>query len=270
VLDGRHVMIASAKTPRWREMIRLVLPKEHGSWSLALEPLVLGLVAAPSAAGGALEISVLAGFFLRRPLKLWRGGDADPRRPLALLCVVILAVMAVVGLLLAATLAAPARLWPLLLAVPPGAAFVWFDSRGASRETAAEIAGSIAFAVIPMALASLAGWPAEAALAVTAVMAGRSLPTVMTIRAYLRRKKGAIVSSGPALALSGAAVIVVVLLAHTDLAPWAAAVAMMLLLVRAWILLGPVRPQFPATRLGVAESVLGGVLVIVLALSWIR
>ena len=40
-------MTSSLETPRWREAIRLVLPKEHGSWSLALEPLVLGFIAAP-------------------------------------------------------------------------------------------------------------------------------------------------------------------------------------------------------------------------------
>ena len=33
---------------RWRE---LVWPKEHGSWSLAGEPLALALVAAPTTAG---------------------------------------------------------------------------------------------------------------------------------------------------------------------------------------------------------------------------
>ena len=45
------------------------LPREHGSWSLALEPLALGLLVVPSAAGAALAAAALAGFFARRPLK---------------------------------------------------------------------------------------------------------------------------------------------------------------------------------------------------------
>lgn len=45
------------------------LPKEHGSWSLALEPLALGLLVAPTIAGAALTTAALAGFFARRPLK---------------------------------------------------------------------------------------------------------------------------------------------------------------------------------------------------------
>ncbi|HUL55024.1 MAG TPA: YwiC-like family protein [Opitutaceae bacterium] len=261
-------MNSSPKAPGWREAIELILPKEHGGWSLALEPLVLGLGAAPSAAGGALAGAVLAGFFLRRPLRLWLGGGADPRRPRARRCVLLLAAVAAGGVAGAAALAGPARLWPLLLVVPPGAAFAWFDARGAAREAAAEFAGAMAFALIPLALASLAGWPAAAALALAAVMAARSLPTVLTLRTYLRRGKGAAVSSVPALALAAAAVAGVAVLARAQLAPWAADAAMAILLMRTGILLGPARPRFRATTVGIAESVLGAILVIVLAFSW--
>jgi len=45
------------------------LPKEHGSWSLALEPVAFGLLIVPSLAGGSLAVSATAAFFIRRPLK---------------------------------------------------------------------------------------------------------------------------------------------------------------------------------------------------------
>jgi hypothetical protein len=220
-------------------------------------------------AGVALGTAVLAGFFLRRPVKLLLG-SADPRRSLAFVCMVVLSAVGLSCLLLAATLTASAQLWPLLFAVPPSAAFVWFESRGESRVAAAELAGAIAFSVIPAALASLAGWRPAAALALAVIMAGRFLPTVMTIRAYLRRNKGQAVSAGPALAASTAAVMVAVLLACAGLAPWTATAVMVLLLVRTWVLLGPLQPRAAASRVGVAESILGGILVIVLALSWNR
>jgi hypothetical protein len=262
-------MIPPPETARWREALRVILPKEHGSWSLVLEPLVLGLGIAPSAAGGALALAVVAGFFLRRPLKLWLSGGADPRRPVARRCVILLAAVALAGLAGAAALTAPVRLWPLLLGVPPGAAFVWFDSRGAAREAAAEFAGSTAFAIVPLGLATLAGWPLASALALAVVMAGRSLPTVLTIRTYLRRGKGAAVSSAPAFAAALAAVAAVAFLARARLAPWTAAAAMAVLLGRAWFLLGPLRPRIPATKLGVAESALGAILVVILIISWL-
>ncbi|MFA5058428.1 MAG: YwiC-like family protein [Opitutaceae bacterium] len=263
-------MTSPSETPYFRGMIRLVLPKEHGSWSLALEPLTLGLLASPSTAGAALAVAVLAGFFLRRPVKLLLGGSADPRRPQALSALILLGTTAAASLALAAVLSSLGQLWPLLPAVPAGAAFMWFDARGESREAAAELTGALALAMIPAAFATLAGWPPAPALALAAIMAGRSVPAVMTIRTYLRRQKGQAVSAGLALAASAAAVAGAMLLARADLAPRASTVVMAALLIRTGVLLGPVRPQLPASKVGVAESVLGGILVIVLALGWIR
>lgn len=263
-------MITSAKISRLREGLRWSLPKEHGSWSLALEPLVLGLGAAPSSAGAALAVTVLAGFLLRRPVKLLAGGGADSRRRAAIDGAVIWGFAAVAGLVAAAVAAGPTRLWPLLAAIPPGAMFLWFDSRGEARQAAAELAGVVAFAAVPAALASAAGWSAGSAAALAVVMACRSIPAVMTIRTFLRRRKGLAVAIGPALIASLAAVIAAGFLSRAGLAPWTAPAFMALLLGRAVFLLG--RPQLgiPATKVGIAGSAVGGILVLVLALSWSR
>jgi len=254
----------------WREAIRLCWPREHGSWSLALEPLALGLIAAPSAAGFILAAAVLAGFFVRRPLRLALAGREDPRRRLAVACVVVLGAAAAAGLAAAAAFAGAVNLWPLLLGVPPGVAFIWLDSRGEARVAGAEVAGVCAFAVVPAGLAAAAGWPLATALALAATMAGRSVPAVMAIRAYLRRHKGQPITVVPALAAAATAVIAAVLLAGGGLAPWTAPLMMAVFLVRTAVLLGWRQPRWSAHRVGIAESVLGGVLVIVLAISWFR
>src|SRR5438067_8458307 len=44
---------ASTRSP-WRAV---VIPSEHGGWGLTLEPALLGLLVAPSIAGGALAIA---------------------------------------------------------------------------------------------------------------------------------------------------------------------------------------------------------------------
>jgi hypothetical protein len=261
-------MTSFPEISRRRQILQVVLPKEHGGWSLALEPLVLGLVAAPSAAGAALAAAVLAGFFLRRPVKIFFGGTEDVRRPAALGAVVGLGVLAVAALALAAMLTAPSRLWPLLPAALAGAVFAWFDSRHEGREAAAELAGAAAFAFVPAALASAAGWPPAPALALAAVMAGRSVPTVMTVRAYLRRLKGQPVSRLPAITASFAALAGFVLMVRAHLAPEVAVWCGALLAARALVLLGPAAPGLKANTVGLAEAGFGGVLVLVLALSW--
>jgi CBS domain-containing protein len=250
-----------------RQMLSLVRPKEHGSWSLALEPLVLGLIAVPSLAGIALGAAVLAGFFLRRPFKVVTC-DGDPRRIHAWVCVASLGALTAAGVTLAAVLATPTGLWPLLLAVPPGLAFAWFESRGEARAAAAELAGAVAFSVVPAALATAAGWRTLPALALAAIMAGREVPTVMTIRAYLRRRKG---KAGSTLAPLLAALIALIgagALVHERLAPLTAVLFLALLFVRTVALLGPYHLRLGATRLGVAEAIVGGTGVTLLALDW--
>lgn len=250
--------------------IALALPREHGSWSLALEPMVLGLVAAPSAAGALLGTAVLAAFFLRRPARLMLTATDDPRWRLACGCVAVLGAAALAAVGWAGVLAGGQRLWPLVLAVPAGAAFAWWDSRGEGREAAAELAGAVAFAAVPASLAALAGWPPGPALALAAFMAARSVPTVMTLRAYLRRNKGQAVRVAPALGASVGAAAGTGLLAAWSLAPWAAVLAASLLAVRAVVLLTWPGLRVRATLLGIAEATFGGILVLVVALSWSR
>lgn len=97
--------------------------------------------------------------------------------------------------------------------------------------------------------------------------AGRSIPTVMTIRAYLRRSKGQLSPAALGLVASVAAVILAIGLARAGLASWAAVSVMALLLLRAWFLLGPLKPQLPATTVGKTESVLGVLWILVVALG---
>ena len=47
-----------------------MIPSEHGGWGLTLEPALLGLLVAPSIAGGALAIAAFLAFLVRTPLKV--------------------------------------------------------------------------------------------------------------------------------------------------------------------------------------------------------
>ncbi|MBX3748848.1 MAG: YwiC-like family protein [Opitutaceae bacterium] len=247
----------------------LLLPKEHGSWSLAFEPVALGLLVAPSWAGAALALAAAAGFFLRRPLKLAVTlPDDDPRRAAARPWVAILLLAALTGLAGAARLGAFTALWPLLLAAPCGLFFVWFDLRQGMREAEAELAGSAAFAVLTAAFATLASWPAPAALALAAVMLARSVPTVVTVRTYLRLGKGRPASVAPALASAGLALALIAALAHRELVPAAAVIVAVALTVRtAWLVTG-LRPAWPAKRVGILEAVLGVAMLATLAAAY--
>lgn len=238
----------------------LLLPKEHGSWSLAFEPVVLSLLVAPSHAGVALAAAVAAGFFTRRPLKLVLTlAVADPRRTTAGWLAFTGALLAGAALAVVVLIGGGRALWPLLLAAPFGAAFLWFDLRNEMREAEAELAGSIAFALTPAAFATLA---------LAGLMLARSVPTVLTVRTYLRTSKGQSAASFPPLAAGTVALLFIVALGWWRLVPPAAVILGGIFWLRGGWLVSAFRPAWTARRIGLLEAVLGAVHVGVLAAAY--
>jgi hypothetical protein len=247
----------------------LVLPKEHGSWSLAFEPVALALLAAPSWAGAALAGATVAGFFVRRPLKLAVTlPAADARRGAAFRWVFLFGSIAAGFLALAGALGSWPALWPLLAAVPFGALFLWFDLRNEMREAEAELAGSTAFALAPAAFATLAGWTAAPAFALAAFAVARNVPTVLAVRCYLRLQKRQPTSVAGAIATAGFTTGVIAVLARQGLMPGVALALSFLLLARTLWLVLPIRPDWPAKRIGMLEAVLGLACVLGLGLAY--
>lgn len=248
--------------------LRLALPREHGSWSLALEPLALGLLVAPSRAGIPLALAGIAGFFLRRPTKLLLQSEPDPRRSLARLAWGILLSVTVAALMITAYLGGVEQLWPLIPAALAGLVFVWFDSRGENREGVAELAGVTAFALLPATFASLAGWHTENCLALAAVMLTRSAPTVLVVRTALRRRKGHNVSNVAARLSASMAAGILSWLAIMSLVPWAVAAFSGVLAARAFWLGSSQAVGLSAKQLGLIELFWGVAAIVVAAVAW--
>lgn len=238
-----------------RRHLDLVLPREHGSWSLALEPLALGLLAAPSLPGALLGVATVAALLARRPAQFVAGrfGPArrvEARRPLA-----GLAAVAVAALIGSGRLGGWAMLVPMIVAAPAALVFLRADARGQARTALAELAGGAAFAAVPAMCALAAGRrPAEAA-ALAALSFLRSTSAVLVLRSYLRRDKGE--PAAPALAASAVAALAVGVLAAAGLTNHTALVVTVLLFSRALWLLGPRPPNWRPSRLGMVEAALG-------------
>ncbi len=256
-----HALSASFRT--------LVLPKEHGSWSFAFEPVALGLLVAPSRAGFVLAAAVAAGFFVRRPLKLATTLPAtDARRGPARQWALVWSALAFTGIISVSLLASWTALWPLLLCVPFAAIFLWFDLHNDMREAEAELSGSAVFALLPATMATLAGWSAAISLGLAAVMLARSLPTILTVRTYLRRAKGQPVHLANAIATASAATLAITLLVRQHIVPTTAALLVAALLLRTIIFLLSLRPNLPAKRIGIFEAALGCVYLSGLTLAY--
>src|SRR5215510_1395575 len=101
---------------------RSTLPVEHGAWGFLFEPLIAGLILAPSVAAPFITLLAVGAFLTRQPLKFalgdWLQKRRLPRTDVARRFVVIFGSIAAVGLLGSFLLAPLYSLVPFVLVAP--------------------------------------------------------------------------------------------------------------------------------------------------------
>lgn len=169
------------------------MPTEHGGWSFTLEPVVLGLLVAPSIAGALLGVAALVAFLARTPLKVvlvdrFRGRHLARTQAANRVLAIELVVIALLGL--GAALLGDGPWWaPILAAIPLIGLELWFDMRSRSRRLLPELAGTVGIGAIAAAIVLADGETWALALGMWAVMASRSVAAVGFVRIQLRRLK---------------------------------------------------------------------------------
>ncbi len=261
-----HAPRTPAPSPGGVSLRLIVLPNEHGSWSFLGEPILLGLLVAFSPAGFAVALAAVFAFLARQPLKLFvsdqQRGKIYPRTHAARLAFAVLAVAAAGSLGAALLLGEWRLLWAVVAAAPLAALAVAFDLGKRSRDLAAELAGAVALGAVATAIALSEGLPGPRAFALWAVLAARTLPTILFVRARLRLEKGQPYRSAPVHGSHAAAILAALLLEHARVLPQAVVWAMVLLAARAAYGLTPWRPRWKPWQLGISEIVFGVITVL--------
>jgi hypothetical protein len=259
------------KKPALSRLKTVALPASYGSWSLVSEPILLGLLAAPSWPGLFIAVAGLLTFLLNQPFKIiladrqrgrhfartclaWRVA----RFYLLLLAVFLLAFIGLVGW---------QPLLPLAMAIPLLLVFIIYDNRP-GRSWQAELAAPAAFSAIAAAIPLAAGWDLASALPFWAIMIARADPAVLYVRARLRLAKGQPARLGPALGAHLLALAAVAILNFLNLAPPTALFAFLILLLRAALGLSPWRRSYTPMTLGWIETAIGLCTVLLVALGY--
>lgn len=260
-------------TPQANKLrIRAVaLPAEHGSWSLVAEPILLGLLVAPSWAGLCLALAAFFAFLAHQPLSIvWgdaRRGRRYARTALATRFALGYTAVTLVCAVLAIWLAGWTPLLPFVLALPLMFVFVLYDQR-TGRHWQAELAAPVAFAAVSAAIPLAGGWTWPTALALWCVMIARSVPAVLYVRARLRLVKGKPAQVGLALLAQLGGLLGVALLVWWGLLPWTAVVALLILLGRAASGLSRWRRPLSTKALGFVETGLGLLTAVLVAVGF--
>lgn len=260
---------STAGVAHQRSTVKTVaLPAEHGGWGLTAEPVLLGLLLAPSWAGLALGAAAMTAFVARTPIKIGLGdlrrGRRLDRTRVALAIgaaeLVLLATLATTAVLLAAQ-----SFWmPLLVAAPLLVTELVYDIRSRGRRLVPELAGSIGVASVAAMIVLAAGHDLLVATGVWAVLAARAVTSIPHVRDQIRRlhrrptsAAGPVLADAAAVLLAGAAAVAV-----PELLGGAIAILTVVLAQR----IGALRPATTAVAVGIRQSVLG---VIVVVVTWL-
>ncbi|HXI24510.1 MAG TPA: YwiC-like family protein [Pyrinomonadaceae bacterium] len=270
---ARETTLRSKQTRHARNGVRIktiALPAEHGGWGLVFEPVVLGLLLAPSFAGFYLALSAVALFLSRQPLTLLMLNRTreSPRTALARRFATLYLGISVASFIAAVVFAQFSFALPLLIAAPFAMVQLVYDWRGRRRVLLAELSGATAISSLATAIALCGGWSNPAAFALWAIMIARAVPAILYVRAVLGRLHNKQASSLPMLAAHALGVVAVALLFRGGLAPRLAIGAMLVLTLRALIAFASARrSRLTAMQLGFSEIAFGALTILASALG---
>jgi hypothetical protein len=258
--------MSAVARPQWRSV---VVPSEHGGWGLTLEPALLGLLVAPSVAGGALAVAAFVAFLVRTPLKValvdrhrHRELERD-RLARRVVAIELAALVLLVGLALAR--AGTDWIVPLLVALPLFGFELWFDARSRSRRLLPELCGAIGIAAIAAAIAVAGDASVSLSVALWLVLAARVTASVPFARVQVLRLRMVAPSDrvSDAAQLGGLVIAALAVAVDSAVTAGAIAVAILVVLQYAWSR----GPAHPAVVVGVSQLVLGLLVVVVTAIG---
>ncbi|MFQ5556266.1 MAG: YwiC-like family protein [Acidimicrobiales bacterium] len=170
------------------------LPREHGGWSLTLEPVVLGMLVSASVAGVALAVAAVLAFLARTPLRVVLVDHRRRRRldrtMLAARLAGVEGAILLVCIAVAGLAASDPFWWPLVVAAPLVLVELGYDMRSRGRRLVPELSGAVGIGSAAAAIVVAGGGEATVALALWWVVAARAAASLPFVRLQLERAKG--------------------------------------------------------------------------------
>jgi YwiC-like protein len=235
------------------------------------EPLLLGLLVAPSWAGLGIGVAALGAFLAHHPLKLALADghrrSVHRRTLVASAFAILYGTVGALGLSLASK--GHGGWWvPLAAAAPLALAQLAYDARLRGRQLLPETLGAVALGSVAAAEMRSAGLPLGASLAAWGVLAGKAVGAVLYVRARLRLDRGLPSGRAAPLVSHAAALVLTLLLVRAHYVPWLVACAFALLLARAIHGLSRFHRRTRPRMVGIQEMAFGLAFVVIAALGY--
>ncbi|MCI0709379.1 MAG: YwiC-like family protein [Chloroflexi bacterium] len=261
----------TAVTVRKVNLRSIALPAEHGGWGFLIEPMLLGLLVAPTWQAAVLCISMFGFFLVHQPLKLaakdHQKGRRIERTIYAERFAIGYALVGILALLIVAINSDPVFLIPYVVAVPMVAVQLYYDARNQSRAVVSEIAGGIALGSTATAIAIIGGLEMVPAFILWVLLAARVIPAIIYVRARLCLEKGKEWEALPVWLSHAIAAVVILALLATRLTTWWAVLAIGILTFRALKGISKYRKPVKPSQVGISEMALGFLTAVLYALA---
>jgi hypothetical protein len=239
---------------------------------MLINPILLGLLVAPSLAGLFLVLMVVPAFLARTPLKvIWKDrqrGRHYARTSAANKVLALYSLLFALGLAAVIYTGGLLPLLPLLLVLPLAVLTIYFDLASEGRRLLAELIAPVALSAIVAAMALAGGWDYAHALALWAIPLMHALPAVLYVRARLRLDREQPAGITGSIAIHVLALALAVALVWAGLIPILAAAAVLVLLGRAAYGLSPYRRPMSVKQLGWSEVFFGFLTVLLAAIGY--
>jgi hypothetical protein len=256
-----EMAVAPINAKRNVKLKQIALPTEHGSWGFLFEPLLAGILIAPSIASIWFAVLLIGAFLTRQPLKIYLN-DLQAKRNLpqteaSLKFILIFGSIFSIGLLGSLYFAKAESFYPFLLILPLGFYQIYCDASKKSRQLLPELTGAIAISSSIAAVTIAGGFDWTTSLALWTVFICRLIPSILYVRNRLKLEKGKAYSVVSVAVTNFLAFAVVGLLAVNGLIPKLPTAMFFILMIRSVLGLSSYRKRIKAMRIGVWEVIYG-------------
>jgi hypothetical protein len=258
--------VSPDSAPRVR-IASIALPTEHGGWGFTLEPILLGLLVAPSASAWEISAAALGIFLARRPVKILSTDLVRrrwlPRTSVALIFTLVYGTIAFAGAI-GTVFTTQGPFWiPVVVAIPFALVALRADAHSKNRTLAAELSGSIAMGATVAAITIAGGWDLAPAFGLWLILAARDVAAIVLVRGQIRRLHDKPARARDIYLVQAASVGIVAIAATAGIIPWLGVAAIGIVGLVAVVSLN--RPPVQAKVIGWTQMAVGLAVVLITA-----
>lgn len=248
-------------TKRDARLRGIALPIEHGSWGFLFEPMLAGLLIAPSFAAIWISLLMIGAFLTRQPLKIWltdlKAQRKLPQTTVAIKFTSIYGIIFLAGLTGCLYFVKLENFVPFLLISPLIIYQIYCDASRQSRNLLPEITGAIAISSSIAVIALADNRTFISSFALWLIFIARLISSIIYVRNRLRLEKGKEFSFITNFLINLTAVLFIGCLTYFGLSSILTLIMFLILFGRSIWGLSPYRKKVKAMKIGIWEVIYG-------------